>query len=79
DADGNEIIACPEVIAYSGLPVDDDSTMGTGDVKSTSGMERDLVMTASGNTQDGTLPFLGMFFGLLGAAVIALMNKPITK
>ncbi|NBW72799.1 MAG: hypothetical protein EBR26_00055 [Microbacteriaceae bacterium] len=78
--DGTETTVCAyaDEIAYSGLPVDEISA-NSDEIKYKSDMQRDLVLTAAGSTQDGTLPFLGMFFGLLGAAVLALMHKPITK
>lgn len=72
-----ETTACSDLIAYSGVPIQDGGDLVL--MESKSGMEKSFTFASSGTQQDGTLAFLGMFFGLVGAAALALIKNPVAK
>lgn len=79
DENGTESTVCADWMATTGM-VPEDPTLG-GMPRNNDGliMEKNLSLTSVGGSTDGTLAFLGLFFGLIGGVVIALKQKPRTK
>ena len=78
--DGTESFVCADWMATTGTPVDGGVNNFDGVVYDDNAiLEKAYTLNAAGSTEDGTLTFLGLFFGLLGGAAILLAKKPMTK
>ncbi len=76
--DGTESFVCADWMASTGMvPGEDDLGAPLND----DGViyEKSLMSSSVGESSNGTLAFLGLFFGLVGGAAIALRNKTQTK
>lgn len=79
DEDGVESTVCYDIMATTGMTPGDENLGGVPMDDQNRILEKGYSLTSAQSSTNGTLTFLGLFFGLLGGAAIALKNKPRTK
>lgn len=77
--DGTESTVCYDIMASTGMVPGEETLGGVPMDDQMRILEKGYSLTSAQSSTDGTLAFLGLFFGLLGGTVIALKNKPLTK
>lgn len=76
--DGTESFVCADWMATTGMAPGEETLDGVPLNDDVSMYEKSLMANSVGESSNGTLAFLGLFFGLLGGAAIAL-RKPALK
>ena len=79
DEDGVESTVCYDIMATTGMAPGDENLGGVPMDDQNRILEKGYSLTSAQSSTNGTLTFLGLFFGLLGGAAIAVRNKPRTK
>jgi len=77
--DGTESTVCYDMLSSTGMVPDGESPTGVPLNGDEVLLEKSLTSAGVQDSTDGTLAFLGLFFGLVGGAAIALSKRPTTK